>query len=204
MSSLAQIKSYEDLGSVSNWLKEIKSGDVDAVEAIWKRYYQRVVAFAIQRMKINPDCAVDGEDIAQLTMHRFCLNASSGQYPNLDDRQQLWDLLVVCTLNRIRKHLRDCNRIKRSGLNRVVFKFKRSEALEDLQAPEGPTIMADMVQSWLDRLDREDPTGQLKQIAIWSMEDISGSEIARIIKKRKSLVLQQIRLIRILWEECET
>jgi hypothetical protein len=89
-------------------------------------------------------------------------------------------------------------------LNRVVFKFKRSEALEDLQAPEGPTIMADMVQSWLDRLDREDPTGQLKQIAIWSMEDISGSEIARIIKKRKSLVLQQIRLIRILWEECET
>ncbi|MBU6386849.1 MAG: hypothetical protein KGS49_12985, partial [Planctomycetes bacterium] len=54
MSSLAQIKSYEDLGSVSNWLKEIKSGDVDAVEAIWKRYYQRVVDFAIQRMKINP------------------------------------------------------------------------------------------------------------------------------------------------------
>jgi hypothetical protein len=53
-------------------------------------------------------------------------------------------------------------------------------------------------------LDREDPTGELKQIAIWSMDDISGSEIARILKKRKSSVLLQIRLIRLLWEECES
>ena len=63
--------------------------------------------------------------------------------------------------------------------------------------------MADMVQSWLDRLNLEDPSGQLRQIAIWCMEEISGSEIARILKKRKSFVLQQIRLIRLLWEDCE-
>jgi hypothetical protein len=63
--------------------------------------------------------------------------------------------------------------------------------------------MADMVQSWLDRLDLEDPSGQLRQIAIWCMEEISGSEISRILKKRKSFVLQQIRLIRLLWEDCE-
>lgn len=204
MSSLALIKSVEDTGSVSNWLKELKIGDQNAVEAIWNRYYQRVVEFAIQKMRMNPDRAVDGEDIAQLTMHRFCLNATSGNYPDLDDRQQLWDLLVVYTLNRIRKHLRECNRNKRSGMHRLVFEFKRSQAIEDLRSPEAPTIMADMVQSWLDRLDREDPSGQLKQIAIWSMEDISGSEIARIMKKRKSAILQQIRLIRLLWEEYET
>ena len=204
MSSLALIKSVEDTGSVSNWLKELKIGDQNAVEAIWNRYYQRVVEFAIQKMKMNPDRAVDGEDIAQLTMHRFCLNATSGNYPDLDDRQQLWDLLVVYTLNRIRKHLRECNRTKRSGMHRVVFEFKRSQVLQDLRSPEAPTIMADMVQSWLDRLDREDPSGQLKQIAIWSMEDISGTEIARIMKKRKSAILQQIRLIRLLWEEYET
>jgi len=204
MSSLALIKSVEDTGSVSNWLKELKTGDQNAVEAIWNRYYQRVVEFAIRKMKINPDRAIDGEDIAQLTMHRFCLNATSGNYPDLDDRQQLWDILVVYTLNRIRKHLRECNRTKRSGMHRVVFEFKRSQVLQDLRSPEAPTIMADMVQSWLDRLDREDPSGQLKQIAIWSMEDISGSEIARIMKKRKSAILQQIRLIRLLWEEYET
>ena len=204
MSSLALIKSVEDTGSVSNWLKELKTGDQNAVEAIWNRYYQRVVEFAIRKMKINPDRAIDGEDIAQLTMHRFCLNATSGNYPDLDDRQQLWDLLVVYTLHRIRKHLRECNRTKRSGMHRVVFEFKRSQVLQDLRSPEAPTIMADMVQSWLDRLDREDPSGQLKQIAIWSMEDISGSEIARIMKKRKSAILQQIRLIRLLWEEYET
>lgn len=206
MSAATQNKNNadEDIGSVSHWLKELKTGDSLAVEAIWQRYYQKVVELAVRKMKINPDRSVDGEDIAQLAMHRFCQNATLGYYPNLDDREQLWDLLVVFTLNRIRKHLRACNTLKRSGLNSQVFEFKRTKALEDLQTPEAPTIMADMVSTWMNRLDLEDRTGQLKQIAIWSMDGISGSEIARILKKRKSLILQQIRLIRLLWEECET
>ena len=204
MSAVTQIQPDEDIGSVSNWLRELKAGDDHAVEAIWNRYYRRVVELAIRKMKVNPDRAVDEEDIAQLTMHGFCKNATLGYYPNLDDRAQLWDLLVVFTLNRIRKHLRACNTLKRSGLHSLVFEFKPTEALEELQSPEAPTIMADMVQNWLARLDREDPSGQLKQIAIWTMDDISGSEIARILKKRKSNILQQIQLIRLLWEECET
>lgn len=193
----------EDIGSVSHWLRGIKAGDESAVDAIWNRYYERVVQFAIRKMKVNPDFAVDGEDIAQLALHRFCLNVTTGRYPNLDDRQQLWDLLVVFTLNRIRKHLRACNALKRSGCEVSLLKFRRDEALSDLQTPEAPAIMKDMVRFWLDRLDEEDPTGELKQIAVWSMEDISGSEIARILKRRKSYILRQIRLIRLLWEECE-
>ena len=204
MSDVTQINAADDIGSVSHWLRELKAGDEQAVEAIWNRYYQRVVELAIRKMKVNNDRAVDGEDVAQLVMHRFCMNATRGCYPNLDDREQLWDLLVVFTLNRIRKHLRACNTLKRSGLHRQVFEFRQTEALEDLQRPEAPTIMADMVETWLKRLDREDPSGELKQIAIWSMDDISGSEIARILRKRKSSVLQQIRLIRLLWEDCES
>lgn len=203
MSAATQINTDEDIGSVSYWLKELKTGDSLAVEAIWYRYYQRVVELASRKMKVNPDRAVDGEDIAQLAMHRFCTNATLGCYPNLDDREQLWDLLVVFTLNRIRKHLRACNRLKRSGQHSQVFEFSQLEVLKDLQTPEAPTIMADMVDAWLNRLDQEDPSGQLKQIAIWSMDGISGSDVARILKKRKSFVLHQIRLIRLLWVECE-
>jgi hypothetical protein len=203
MSAVTQINTDEDIGSVSHWLKELKTGDNLAVEAIWNRYFQKIVELASRKMKVNPDRAVDGEDIAQLAMHRFCTNATLGCYPNLDDREQLWDLLVVFTLNRIRKHLRACNTLKRSGLHTQVFEFRQLEVLKDLQTPDAPTIMADMVDAWLKRLDQEDPSGQLKQIAIWSMDGISGSDIARILKKRKSFVLHQIRLIRLLWEECE-
>ena len=218
MNAIIDQKPEQDIGSVSHWLRELKAGDGNAVEAIWNRYYQRIVEFAIRKMKINPDRSVDGEDIAQITMHRLCFSLASGRYPLLDDRQQLWDLLVVFTLNRIRKHLRACNSQKRSlpktpenrnsdpnedASQSVVLEFKRLQAIEDLRSPEAPAIMADMVRFWLDRLDREDPSGELKQIAVWSMEDISGSEIARILKKRKSAILQKIRLIRLLWEECE-
>lgn len=203
MSALSEEKSDDEIGSVSHWLRELKAGDSSAVAAIWQRYYERVVQFAEQKLKINPDRAVDGEDIAQIAMQRFCRNAVNGHYPDLDDREQLWDLLVVFTLNRIRKHLRSSNALKRSAVEADVLEFRRSQVFHDLRAPEAPTIMADMVQSWLDRLNLEDPSGQLRQIAIWCMEEISGSEIARILKKRKSFVLQQIRLIRLLWEDCE-
>jgi hypothetical protein len=203
ITAVSEEKSDDEIGSVSHWLRGLKAGDRSAVDAIWHRYYERVVQFAERKMKINPDRAVDGEDIAQLAMQRLCLNVSTGRYPDLDDREQLWDLLVVFTLNRIRKHLRACSTLKRSAAEADVLEFRRSQVFSDLRTPEAPTIMADMVQSWLDRLDLEDPSGQLRQIAIWCMEEISGSEISRILKKRKSFVLQQIRLIRLLWEDCE-
>ena len=201
---MEQQKSDEEIGSISHWLKGLKAGDSSAVDAIWNRYYQRVVEFAIRKMKINPDMAIDGEDIAQVAMHRLCLKLSTGRYPDIDDREQLWGLVVVYTLNRIRNHLRSCNTLKRSGKAQDVFRFERSQSLVDLRSPEAPTIMAEMVQGWLDRLDREDPSGQLKQIAVWSMDNLSGGEIARILKKRKSFVLQKIRLVRLLWQDCET
>lgn len=203
MSTVSQDKPNEEIGSVTHWLRELKAGDRDAVNSICHRYYERVVQFADRKMKINPDRAVEAEDIAQITIHQLCVNLSTGRYPDLDNREQLWDLLVVFTLNRIRKHFRACNTLKRSAPHGSVLEFKRTQALKDLQSPEAPAIMADMVRCWMDRLDHEDPTGELKQVAIWSMENISGSEIARILKKRKSFVLQQIRLIRLLWEECE-
>ncbi|MFO0066231.1 MAG: ECF-type sigma factor, partial [Pirellulaceae bacterium] len=90
MSAEPNIKTIEETGSVSQWLRELKSGHCSAVDAIWHRYYQRVVQYATRKMKINPDRSVDGEDIAQITMHRLCFSLAAGRYPLLDDRQQLW------------------------------------------------------------------------------------------------------------------
>jgi len=50
-------------------------------------------------------------------------------------------------------------------------------------------------------LDQEDPTGELRQIALLQLEEYSASAIARKLKRRKSYILQRVRMIRILWQE---
>ncbi|MFO0063561.1 MAG: ECF-type sigma factor, partial [Planctomyces sp.] len=54
----------EDAGSVTRWLQQMKSGDAVAAQQIWGRYYQQLVQFAENRMRGNPDYAVDSEDLA--------------------------------------------------------------------------------------------------------------------------------------------
>ncbi|MFY7969918.1 MAG: hypothetical protein ACOVNV_12540, partial [Pirellulaceae bacterium] len=46
MSAEPNIKTIEETGSVSQWLRELKAGHGSAVDAIWHRYYQRVVQYA--------------------------------------------------------------------------------------------------------------------------------------------------------------
>lgn len=193
----------ENIGSVTRGLRALQAGEVSAVEFIWRRYYERVVQFAGRKMLLSPDRAVDGEDIAQIAMNEFCSAVQSGRYQELANRDQLWDLLAVFTLNRIRKHLRACNTLKRSGQSGSRVEISGANLLGDLRSPEAPIILQDLIRHWLQRLDQEDPTGELRQIAVWTLEDVSGSEIARILKKRKSVILQRLRLIRLLWEACE-
>ena len=51
------------------------------------------------------------------------------------------------------------------------------------------------------RLDLEDPSGELRTIATLQLDQHSASDIAKILRRRKTVILQKVRLIRIVWEE---
>jgi predicted transcriptional regulator len=63
--------------------------------------------------------------------------------------------------------------------------------------------MSDLLNYWLQRLDAEDATGELRLIALLRMEEHTADEIARRLRRRKTVVLQKIQLIRLIWEQCE-
>jgi hypothetical protein len=71
----------------------------------------------------------------------------------------------------------------------------------EISGPDAQAEMADLIETLFRRLDQEDPTGELRQIALLKLEEHSASAIAKRLKRRKNHVLQRIRLIRILWEE---
>lgn len=193
----------EEAGSVTRWLKRMKSGDSIAAQRIWGRYYQRLVQFAEHRMQGNPDRAVDSEDLAHSAFRRCCLALMAGRYGELNDRDDLWSLLIVYTLNRVRRHFRDSTAQKRRLIKGGLIELSGELALSDLRRPETPTVMSDLLSYWMERLDAEDSSGELRTIALMRMDHRTADEIARALRRRKTIVLQKIQLIRLIWEQCE-
>jgi DNA-directed RNA polymerase specialized sigma24 family protein len=192
-----------DTGSVTQWLLKLRSGDHEAAARLWSMYYSRLVQFAERRMGGNSDHATDSEDLVHSAFRHFCLAAMSGRYGDLSGRRELWDLLITCTLNRIRNHLRAQRAVKRQARGDRVRYEDAELVLADLRRPEAGVVMADLLNHWLEQLDQEDPSGELRQVAVWRMEQRSADWIARALRRSKTVVLSQIRVIGLVWERCE-
>jgi hypothetical protein len=188
-------------GSITQWLQRLHSGEADAAKEIWNRYYPRVVRLAALQLIKSDDRSIDEEDVAQSTFRTVYLAVMNGKYPDIEDRRDLWRLLLVSTLNRVRRHHRDSHTLKRSVNELVTQDQSRRRLIMEISGPDAQAEMADLIETLFRRLDQEDPTGELRQIALLKLEEHSASAIARRLKRRKNHVLQRIRLIRILWEE---
>ncbi len=186
-------------GSITRWLNNLRAGQSQAAAPIWRRYQAKLVSLASQQLEANPDRAVDGEDVVQSSFRNVCLAVQNGKYPDIDNREDLWGLLYIATVNRVRQHYRELKAVKRSHISsRQTLK---PSILEDLQSPFAEAQMADLLEYLLSRLDLEDPSHLLRKIALLYLDDHSASSIAKLLQKRKTNILISLRLIRSIWQE---
>src|SRR5262245_19707494 len=99
-------------GSVSHWIAALKGGDSAAAQPLWERYYRRLVALARKKLQSARRVA-DEEDVVQNAFHSFFRALAGGRFPQLDDRDSLWRLLVVITANKALRQLKHEHRQKR-------------------------------------------------------------------------------------------
>src|SRR5207248_2285996 len=84
-------------GSVTRWVTALKGGDLTAAQPLWERYHRRLVALARQKLQAARGRAADEEDVVQNAFHSFFQGLARGRFPQLQDRDNLWQLLVVIT-----------------------------------------------------------------------------------------------------------
>src|SRR6267142_1718348 len=84
-------------GSVTRWVTALKGGDTAAAAALWERYHRQLVALARRKLDSSRRRAADEEDVVQSAFHSFFLGVARGRFPQLNDRDNLWRLLVVIT-----------------------------------------------------------------------------------------------------------
>src|SRR5947208_1219575 len=105
-------------GSVTHFFIQLQAGDPVAAEALWERFFPRLVALARKTLAGRPQRVADADDAAQSAFASFCLRARAGDFA-VGDRDDLWRLLGVIAVNKARIQARREAAQKRGG-GRVV------------------------------------------------------------------------------------
>src|SRR5205823_10863614 len=87
-------------GSVTFWIDRLRAGDARAAEKLWERYFRRLVGLARQKLRHTPRGAADEEDVAVSAFDSFFRGAAAGRFPQLHDRDDLWQLLIAITAHK--------------------------------------------------------------------------------------------------------
>lgn len=188
-------------GSVTHWLGLLRSGDRAAAQPLWERYYQDLVVRARARLRNAPRRVADEEDAALSAFDSFCRGVERGQFPRLDDREDLWRLLVVLTARKVSHLLRDQMRQKRGGMVDIAHE---EAVLEEVVGNEPtPAFAAEVAEEAEHLLARLDATGDasLRRVALAKMEGHTIEEIAAELDCAPRTAARKLALIRHLWEE---
>jgi RNA polymerase sigma factor (sigma-70 family) len=195
-------------GSVSLWIAQLKAGTPDAAQPLWQNYFRQLVARARARLAGLPRRAADEEDVALSAFASFCRAAEGGRFPELNDRDDLWQLLVLLTDRKACDLANAARRQKRGGGNvldeaalqgphTTAGNSPLAEALSREPSPEFAAQTAEQFRRLLDALDDDD----LRRVAILKLEGYSVEEIATQMGRVPRTVKRWLRLIRQTWQQ---
>ncbi len=183
----------EQHGSVTGHLFDLKRGDRDAVVPLWERYYSRLVRLARASLRAArlTGADADGEDVALSAFDSFCRRAEQGRFPDLNDRDGLWRLLVCIAWRKARAVVR------RRHPGAVSSGADFDEAVGREPSPEFAAQVSDMYRYLLDMLGDQ----ALVHVAVWRMEGLTIREIMERQGCSRTTVFRRINLIREIWRE---
>lgn len=193
--------------SVSVWLGPLKEGDPQAAQQLWNRYYEKLVRLARKKLQGSSRRMADEEDVALSAFHSFCEGAALGKFPRLDDRDNLWRVMVIITARKASRLSEYERRQKRGGgalRGESVFRGENDDELGagiqqivgDEPTPAFAAQVAEEHNRLLGMLDEE-----LRQIARWKLEGYTNEEIAQMSKCGVRTVQRKLNRIRREWME---
>ncbi len=194
-----------DLGSVSVWLKKIPTNDQEAFTKLWERYFHKLVSYAKQRLHNRLRIVSDEEDIALSAFNCFYQNAVQGRFPKLDDRDDLWNILVILTKRKLYDHIEHQSAKKRNwqktvhGLTTPASEGSDKplllQIIEEGPTPEFASEMAENFNRLIEALGEE----KYQKVAILKLEGYSNAEIAGQIQRMERTVTRRLKSIRKIW-----
>jgi DNA-directed RNA polymerase specialized sigma24 family protein len=195
-------------GSVTRWVTALKSGDSAAAQPIWERYHARLVSMARNKLQAAHRRVADEEDVVQSAFHSFFQGVSQGRFPQLEDRDNLWRLLVIITARKALDQVaHELSQRQGGGTVQGESRISNGKAewdqaaieqvIGDEPTPEFAAQVAEEYHRLLDLLG----DGTLCQVAIWKMDGLTNDEVAERLDCSRRTVARKLETIRILWTQ---
>jgi DNA-directed RNA polymerase specialized sigma24 family protein len=187
-------------GSVTVWIAALKAGDARAAQKLWDSYFPKLVRLARRALLGRPLATADEEDVALSAFDSFCRGATQARFPRLDDREDLWQLLVLLTARKANRLLTHEHRQKRGGgaVRHLSELTDESGIVEILGRQLTPAFAAQVAEEFRARLAALGEAG-LQAVALAKLEGYTNDEIAARLGVVERTVARRLRLIRALW-----
>jgi DNA-directed RNA polymerase specialized sigma24 family protein len=193
--------------SVTEWLQRLKAGDSAAGGQLWGRYVERLVRLASRKLGDAPKKVADEEDVVLSAFHAFLRGVSDRRFARLDDRDDLWQVLVMLTERKAIGVRRWEQAEKRAtgdvqGESAIDGQGSGAPGIQHIAdaepTPEFAVEMADALEQRMATL-RGQP--ELQRIACDKLAGHTNDEIAQRQGWSLRSVERRLRLIRTIWNK---
>jgi RNA polymerase sigma factor (sigma-70 family) len=198
-----------DNDSVTVWIRSLSTEEgEEAAQRLWEHYFERLVRLARKRLGPGKRRMSDEEDVVLSAFDSFCRGAAAGRFPRLEDRDDLWKLLVRITCRTAYDHQkRECRDKRGGGAVRGNSAFSadlKAEGCGGIEQVMGheptPEFAAQVVEEYEQLLGQlEDDV--LREIAVLRLESYSVAEIGQRLGCSLRTVKRRLAIIRQRWEE---
>lgn len=178
-------------------IERLKADDSGAAREIWERFFERLLPLARARLRSLPDRVVDEEDILVSVFDLFFRAARDGRFARLNDRDDLWQILLMLTDRKVADVYRRNRTLKRGGTLIGREEADLHELADPALSPEFLTAFNDHLLRALQRLDDE----VIRAVALLKLQCYSNQEIAEQLKMGLSSVERKLRVIRLKWDQ---
>ncbi|MBL8850399.1 MAG: hypothetical protein JNG89_12035 [Planctomycetaceae bacterium] len=191
--------------SVTFWLDGLKQGQNDAIQQIWQRYFQQLVHVANRKLGGASRRTADEEDVALSAFKSLCFGAAAGRFERLEQRDDLWQVLVAIAGRKAVDQIRRQTSQKRGagtvrGDSIVMNRGGDAPGTFEQFVSDAPTpeMVASMDEEYSRLLSRL-PDETMRGIARLRLEGYANEEIATELQLSLRSVERKLGLIREIW-----
>ncbi len=191
----------ESTGSISAFFALVRNQqDPDASKEIWKRYLPRMIGLARSILASNR-VTLDPQDAVQESFLHFFRSVESGLFPNARNRDDLWAILSMLTVQRTRKGI-SREMAQKRGNGRVYLESQLRRAGSGSFAIDEYFPGISMAQWDLHCAEMLESLGEdLKEVALMRLAGHTNVEIQKLLGCSLRSVERRLQIIRVTWRE---
>lgn len=192
--------------SISQYIGGLREGQPEAIQKIWERFYSDLIRLAYRKLRDGPNKVADWDDVVQEAMAQFFAQVQQGRFPDLNDRDDLWQVLVMLVHRRARDQQRRERADKRGGgkvFTESILECPndpdRRGDLDDLAGVTPTPQVAEEIFANLSLALGELPTPDYRRVALLKLQGFDNKKIASQCGCSVATVGRRLANIRKLW-----